>query len=83
LAGLGFGHVGFAFPLPRPVRAHEPARSRAKQDPTNRSARIVASPHSNPVEQAVRPQPELEAAPWRGYSMTDRFSAEDLPFCPA
>ena len=47
------------------------------------SAGPGASLRSNHVEQGVRPQPELEAAPWRGYSMIDRFSAEDLPFCPA
>ena len=38
------------------TKQHTRARNR-----TVRSARLVASPHLNHVEQAVRPQPELEA----------------------
>ena len=36
-----------------------------------------------PTTDGGRPQLKLEAAPDINQSMIDRFSAEDLPFCPA
>ena len=70
------------------TKQHTRARNR-----TVRSARLVASPHLNQVEQAVRPQPELEAvlysagrcpsmtATRRGYNQSVSEPPDPTEFC--
>ncbi len=52
-------------------------------DRSARLLRYVAIAEGRVADRARRPPPTgVEGGALRGYSMTDRFSAEDLPFCP-
>ena len=68
------------YPLRQPVPANEIACSGAKQD------RRIGSPRRftaiEPCRTGRPPPTGVGGGAWHGYSMIDRFSAEDLPFCP-
>ncbi len=50
-------------------------------DPCPTAGRLAEEAPSR-LRLAFRPKRELGAGPCVGYSIMDRFSAEDLPFCP-